>query len=49
MWKTLLEGKLFHRRPKFSTTFSTGAVENISFGYNNKVTFPHFHRPYYYY
>jgi hypothetical protein len=39
----------FHRRQKISTTISTGVVENNSFGVNNKVTFPHFHRPYYYY
>jgi hypothetical protein len=28
---------------------STGAVENNPFAVNIKVTFPHFHRPYYYY
>ena len=32
-----------------STTISTRGVENNSFGSNSKVTFPHFHRPYYYY
>jgi hypothetical protein len=28
---------------------STGAVDNSPFITNNKVTFPHFHSPYYYY
>jgi hypothetical protein len=41
--------RLFHKPAKFSTAFSTGPVENKPFGYNNKPTFPHFHRPYYYY
>ena len=40
---------IFHRQKEISTTISTGAVENISFAVNIKVTFPHFHRPYYYY
>ena len=39
----------FHRQRVFSTAISTGAVENNPFGDNNKVGFPHFHRPYYYY
>jgi hypothetical protein len=47
--ENFIEGGVFHRRAKFSTTISTGAVENNSFRYNNKVGFPHFHRPYYYY
>jgi hypothetical protein len=42
-------GKLFHRRALFSTAISTAPVENNPFAVNNKVTFPHFHRPYYYY
>jgi hypothetical protein len=41
--------KVFHRRAKISTAIFTGAVENNSFDDNNKVGFPHFHRPYYYY
>jgi hypothetical protein len=39
----------FNRWPEISTAISTGAVENKPFHYNSKVTFPHFHRPYYYY
>jgi hypothetical protein len=42
-------GSLFHRKEKISTAISTRAVENNSFALNSKVTFPHFHRPYYYY
>jgi uncharacterized protein (DUF608 family) len=40
---------IFHRREEISTAISTGAVENNPFAVNIKVTFPHFHRPYYYY
>ncbi len=39
----------FHNLLEISTTISTGAVDSISFSINIKVTFPHFHRPYYYY
>jgi hypothetical protein len=39
----------FHRRGEISTAISTRGVENNSFADNSKVTFPHFHRPYYYY
>ena len=40
---------VFHKLREISTAISTGVVENKIFGYNSKVTFPHFHRPYYYY
>jgi hypothetical protein len=39
----------FHRLREISTAISTALVENNSFALNSKVTFPHFHRPYYYY
>jgi hypothetical protein len=42
-------GIYFHRPGKISTAISTGGVENNPFTLNSKVTFPHFHRPYYYY
>jgi hypothetical protein len=47
--ENFFERRFFHRRERFSTAFSTGAVENKLFAINSKVTFPHFHRPYYYY
>jgi hypothetical protein len=47
--ENFVKERVFHRHEKFSTAFSTGAVENNSFSDNNKPTFPHFHRPYYYY
>lgn len=40
---------VFHNLRKISTAISTGAVDSISFSINIKVTFPHFHSPYYYY
>lgn len=40
---------IFHSQPEISTTIFTGVVKNISFSINSKVTFPHFHSPYYYY
>jgi hypothetical protein len=40
---------IFHNFEEISTTISTGAVDCILFTVNIKVTFPHFHRPYYYY
>jgi len=39
----------FHNLKEISTAISTGVVENNPFDVNIKVTFPHFHRPYYYY
>jgi len=39
----------FHNEGKISTAISTAPVEINSFIYNIKATFPHFHRPYYYY
>jgi hypothetical protein len=47
--ENLLFAKVFHSQAEISTAISTGAVENKSTGYNIKVGFPHFHRPYYYY
>jgi hypothetical protein len=40
---------IIHSVREISTTISTGAVDSISFIINIKVTFPHFHSPYYYY
>jgi len=39
----------FHRQIVISTAFSTAPVENKRIVCNSKVSFPHFHRPYYYY
>jgi hypothetical protein len=47
--ENFLKGKVSHRSAKISTEIFTALVENNSFGVNSKVTFPHFHRPYYYY
>jgi len=47
--ENFLQKNFFHRTKKISTAISTRAVENNSFALNNKVAFPHFHRPYYYY
>jgi hypothetical protein len=41
--------EVFHTSAIFSTAFSTGVVENKTFTCNSKVSFPHFHSPYYYY
>jgi len=41
--------KVFHISATFSTTFSTGVVENKSTTCNSKEGFPHFHSHYYYY
>lgn len=41
--------EIFHNLLEISTTIYTGAVDNNSFITNVKVTFPHFHSPYYYY
>jgi hypothetical protein len=42
-------GVYFHRGAEISTAISTAPVQNNPFALNSKVTFPHFHRPYYYY
>jgi len=47
--ENFLEGKDSHRSSKISTEIFTALVENNSFDVNSKLTFPHFHRPYYYY
>jgi hypothetical protein len=40
---------IIHNRAVISTAISTGAVDYKSFSHIIKGTFPHFHRPYYYY
>ncbi len=47
--ENFFESVYFHRSGLFSTVISTTPVENNPFALNSKVTFPHFHRPYYYY
>jgi hypothetical protein len=39
----------FHRLREISTAISTAPVQNNPIALNSKVTFPHFHRHYYYY
>jgi len=47
--ENFVERFYFHRQREISTAISTAPVENNPFALNSKVTFPHFHRPYYYY